>query len=493
MGTRISAGLLVIASLTVAASAQGVLINEVFTGNPDYIELTNFSGTTVNLSGWTVEASFGATVYPTATLPSGLVMAPGESIVLIESNNIGLPVGSPIPPIGTQILYLGVGYGWVTSSAGAVALVDNYSVVQDQVVFATTTAAPTLTPTTPPVPFSNPVIRGVPAVGDAIYRISSIDTNDGTDFENQTTGSETPGSLNPGQTFLTDIEKILMDDHRPPIVQFDVVNQTFTAIGTIQGLVTSTGLTLTDPAQEPLIGGTLSVVGTFSGPDLTTLAGLILSPATVILQTAPQTDQLTAINLFISDPTTSSVFGGIFGATPNTLRRLNSPSPSGSVNRTGSGSLALDSLQLSLASDTLTLGVRLNSRGPELVFIALDYSLPAAPPMETAFASTPSGGFHIGVLHASSATDVFNLFVPNPSSPRGQGPFLGTDFDVMLPQMISLPLGTQPFHVTPDALGDYGFMTMPAAVPAGMTLDYLVIAVDSSGQPTVSDVKRIAF
>lgn len=493
MGTRISTAILVIASLTAVSGAQTVLINEVFTGNPDYIEITNFSGATVNLNGWTLEATFGTTVYPTATLPPNLIIAPGESIVLIETNNLTLPVSSPTPPAGTQILNTGVGYGWVGTSSGAVALVDSFSVVRDQVVFAGPTGPPTLTATAPLAPFTNPIVRGVPNAGDAIYRINAIDTNDGSDFENQTTGLETPGTLNPGQSFISDITKVLMDDHRPPVIQFDTINQTFTATGIIHGLVTDAGLTLTDPAQEPLIGGTLSVVGTFSGPDITSLTNLILSPSTIILQDSTQTDQVTAINLYLSDNTTSSVFGGIFGATPNTLQRLTSPAPSAGVNRTGSGSLALDSLQLSLANEALTLGFRLNFRGPELLFVAPNFSLPTAPPMETAMASTPTGGFHIGVLHASFATDIFNLFVPNPLSPHGQGPFLGTDFDVMLPQMISLPLGTQPFHVTPDALGNYGFMTMPAAVPAGMTLDYLVIAVDSSGQPTVSDVKRLTF
>lgn len=495
MGTRISIGLLILSFCTMGtiASSQSVLINEVFTGNPDYIEITNFSGAAVNLSGWSIEATFAATTYATATIPTGTMIGPGESIVFIESASTALPASSPTPPPGTQILNTGVGYGWVATSTGAVNLVDNLSVVRDQIAFQSGTTIPTLPPTVAAVPFTNPVIRGVPASGDAIYRTSSLDTDDGSDFVNQTTGSETPGTLNPGQTYISDIDRVIMDDHRPPVIQFDTVNQTFTATGIIKGLLTSTGALMTDPTSDPLIGGTLSVVGTFAGNDLTGLIGLILSPATVILQDATQTDQLTALNLYIADPTVGSMFGGIYGATPNTLQPLTSSTPSLNVTRTGTGSLALDSLQQSFANDALTLGFRINSRGPELVFIAPDFSFPTAPPMETAMAQSPSGGFHIGVLHAQPTSELYNLFVPNPASPVGQGPFLGTSFDALLPQMISLPLGTQPFHVMPDANGSYGFMTAPSAVPAGMTLDFLVLAVDTAGQPTVSNVIRTNF
>ena len=43
--------------------AQGVLINEVHTGDPDYVELFNSGSTPVDISGWTLRASFGYLIY----------------------------------------------------------------------------------------------------------------------------------------------------------------------------------------------------------------------------------------------------------------------------------------------------------------------------------------------------------------------------------------------------------------------------------------------
>ena len=84
-GTALAA---VLAALLLAAGAhaQTVLVNEVFTGNPDYVEITNVGVAPVAVSGWTVESSFAFSTYPPVMFPPGTTIAAGASILILEAN-----------------------------------------------------------------------------------------------------------------------------------------------------------------------------------------------------------------------------------------------------------------------------------------------------------------------------------------------------------------------------------------------------------------------
>ena len=68
--------LLLVFGVSVGAQSN-IIINEVYTGDPDFIELANNGLNTIDLSGWTLETGFAYTLYPTYTVPSGTLLQPG--------------------------------------------------------------------------------------------------------------------------------------------------------------------------------------------------------------------------------------------------------------------------------------------------------------------------------------------------------------------------------------------------------------------------------
>ncbi len=120
----VDAGLYYVVFPPVPPEPQKVMITEVTTGNPDAVELTNFSTTTVSLTNWSVVWKDGSTL---TSSPLNVTIAPGEIIVVKEASGT-----LPEVPANTQVLALLPAIGTITGDL-AVALVNNNKIVVDEV------------------------------------------------------------------------------------------------------------------------------------------------------------------------------------------------------------------------------------------------------------------------------------------------------------------------------------------------------------------------
>ncbi len=113
---------------TCDAAGTTLLINELFP-NPsgvdagwEWLELYNYGGQPLDLSGWVIEA--GTSAYDTSgELPPGTVIDPGQHLVVGQSN------------ISTGIVVPGWVMGNASNDADAVRILDCFGQVQDTVVY----------------------------------------------------------------------------------------------------------------------------------------------------------------------------------------------------------------------------------------------------------------------------------------------------------------------------------------------------------------------
>lgn len=112
-----------------ATISTKVLINEIFGGTPDYIELYNAGPQAVDLAGWIVETTGCAT--DTHILPP-FVLAPGAYVEIFDSTGINTGV----------TIYLGSNICWNQDDTGSAALSDNVSTGMDFVRWGGSTTAP---------------------------------------------------------------------------------------------------------------------------------------------------------------------------------------------------------------------------------------------------------------------------------------------------------------------------------------------------------------
>ncbi len=120
----VDAGTFYVVHPPVPPEHQKVMITEVSTGNPDGVEITNFTSATVSLSSWTVVWKDGTTQ---TSAPLNVAIAPGEIIVVKE------PGGTLTEtPANAQVLSLLPSIGSTTGDV-AVALVNNNGIVIDEV------------------------------------------------------------------------------------------------------------------------------------------------------------------------------------------------------------------------------------------------------------------------------------------------------------------------------------------------------------------------
>ena len=91
------------------------------------------------------------------------------------------------------------------------------------------------------------------------------------------------------------------------------------------------------------------------------------------------------------------------------------------------------------------------------------------------------GSVQLDVTGASAGAELYNLVQFTPASPTGSGPIFGLGVagsDVLLPQILS-PLGTAPYHVSADGIGEYSWLT--GSVPVGIMVPIDVVTVEFSG------------
>lgn len=155
-----------------------VVINEVYPGDPDWVELYNGGDAPVDVAGWHLVMYSGyGVVDRDFTLPA-LVLQPDAYVVVHET-----------PGTDTVTdLYLDSNLSWYHGGSGAVALTGGTGSGFDFVRWGSSTVHP---PSGTAWSGSDP---SSPGLGRALGRLSSGDTNDGSDWM---TLSPSPGGSNP--------------------------------------------------------------------------------------------------------------------------------------------------------------------------------------------------------------------------------------------------------------------------------------------------------
>lgn len=118
--------------------------------------------------------------------------------------------------------------------------------------------------------------------------------------------------------------------------------------------------------------------------------------------------------------------------------------------------------------------------------------VPVTPPLTMQFLPQPAGQWILKTTGPTiSGAEVYNLVTLSRSTPTGSGPLFGIAFDIAVFDQISAPLGTIPWHVNLDASGN--FQVGPFAIPAGLAVDYLSVAVIGGQIAHVTPAATITF
>ena len=172
------------------ATTPPVIINEVFTGTPDFVELLNPHQTPVDLSGFKLDSWYHGTT-PDApapfVIPTGTILMPGQTLVIEEFGIPGVP--------GTLPGSISCGYNlfWVGARQVEVVLMDPYGTGVDYVTRRWTGYLPH-----PHLPPDLAWTGDLTGIEDGIARHALIDTDSAADITLRTYASA--GSLNPGQS-----------------------------------------------------------------------------------------------------------------------------------------------------------------------------------------------------------------------------------------------------------------------------------------------------
>ncbi|NVM30419.1 MAG: lamin tail domain-containing protein, partial [Candidatus Helarchaeota archaeon] len=155
-----------------------ILINEVFTGGPDWIELVNL-GSPQDMTGWTLHCwDSGYQIY---NLPAGFTLGTNAFVQIHESSGSN----------DADDLYWNDNIDWVASDDGAVTLTNDLGEVIDHVQFNGWSGSPL-----PGTQWSGSFNSGS---SDVKRRNSITDTDQASDWSSG--GSATPKAANPGQVF----------------------------------------------------------------------------------------------------------------------------------------------------------------------------------------------------------------------------------------------------------------------------------------------------
>lgn len=181
---------LLLCLLSTGGTAQ-VVVNECFTGVPDWCEVMNLSGSSVNIGGWSLIMADDPTVTEVFTFPSGTTLAPYGIAVVSES------VSGPLVSVGVQLFTTTGNINWAGATSandpdGAAGLNDGSGAGMDLVLFGSPTNLPTQSPASS--------FSGSLPTGSVFARNSMTDTDSSADWAVATSGSGTPGAPNPGQT-----------------------------------------------------------------------------------------------------------------------------------------------------------------------------------------------------------------------------------------------------------------------------------------------------
>ncbi|MGB2823785.1 MAG: lamin tail domain-containing protein, partial [Phycisphaerae bacterium] len=173
-------------------AAPTVVISEVDTGGTDWIEFTNVSTTSVNISGWQI-TWYDWNSYPapqgTFTIPGRTVCAVGETFVLTEQGTV---------PGTYPNFYTGANISWNNNLSGnevVVLLQDGSGDVVDVMCAVDGDPAAITSPISiPPIEWMGPPVSANTNTALTYQRIGSADHNDASDW---TAAAPSPGTVNP--------------------------------------------------------------------------------------------------------------------------------------------------------------------------------------------------------------------------------------------------------------------------------------------------------
>lgn len=196
------------AAVLLANTTTGqIVINEVATGNPDYIEIANLGGASVDLSSWVVRsyetrgnstpcgpsqsASFGLVTQ--IVVPAGTMIQPGQVLAFEEGGTLGAFVAPTIMSTGVNIFFFAATDAevWIEDATGTVI---DYMVFGDVVIdeFVNSTNVSVASHW-----FDTPILRPRGDL-DLMVRTLAIDTNSAFEWEvvAQTAATQTVGTAN---------------------------------------------------------------------------------------------------------------------------------------------------------------------------------------------------------------------------------------------------------------------------------------------------------
>ena len=170
-------------SRAVPAAAHAV-INEVFTGEPDFIEVFNPTPVPIDLSGWTVDLFDDGSLVGTYTFPTAPKLQPGSVTLLREGTGVDSP---------PNLFYMDLDLPWVATFPLEVVVRNQSTVLIDYLAVNTGGLTPNLTGLET---FTGEIVQ---ASGEEdVFRFGPGDTDDASDFRIGPAPG-TPGLPNPGQ------------------------------------------------------------------------------------------------------------------------------------------------------------------------------------------------------------------------------------------------------------------------------------------------------
>lgn len=271
---------------------------------------------------------------------------------------------------------------------------------------------------------------------------------------------------------------------------------TFSATGIVAS-ASSTGVDQSSGFSQPLIGATVSVIGSFTGSDVSALTDVTMSPVTTRITVLPGADELVVI---AGHDGGSGVppryeFTGATG-TARRLRTVMGQSGPSLLGRIGGGAAVLDALNSSWASgETLDLEVVIQNGAPFLTALLKNFSPAPILPQSRIF-TNGAGSFELAVIQTAPSAQLFNIFDVNPGTPAvGTGPLLGISLGLFQWNQLGLPFGTAPFKVAADVFGGYAFNVAAVSSPPGTILDEITVVAPLGGTAPISvlAVNRIGF
>lgn len=272
--------------------------------------------------------------------------------------------------------------------------------------------------------------------------------------------------------------------------------QSFSITATITGLETPEGFVLDDPAIDALVGGQVVITGGLLN-DTPNLVGTTFITSSVQFIAAAGSDELTLLGTYTHDPVNVEdgfKLGGPQSVLPMDRRAIVQVGVPVTT-RTGAGSPTLDAVDTAISANgsAMSLVFEVPFTGdPVLEFIAIDYN-PGLTEPEVNMVTDGTGNIVIGVIATGPQSEIYNLFVPMPTTAMpGDGPFFGLDLVPFALEAAMQPLGSPPFHVQADANGAW-FWGLPSGSIPPMTIDLATIAVNNGQITWQSPVQRVTF